>query len=60
MSHREERLLLRSIPKLRKSDGKFTIKRLMQKAGVDIAHVSTETVQQFPHREGYQYLHARQ
>ena len=32
----------------------------MQKAGVDIAHVSTETVQQFPHREGYQYLHARQ
>ena len=60
LSHREERLLLRSIPKLRKSDGKFTIKRLMQKAGVDIAHVSTETVQQFPHREGYQYLHARQ
>ena len=60
LSHREERLLLRSIPKLRKSDGKFTIKHLMQKAGVDIAHVSTETVQRFPHREGYQYLHARQ
>ena len=60
LSHREERLLLRSIPKLRKSDGKFTIKRLMQKAGVDIARVSTKTVQRFLHREGYQYLHARQ
>ena len=32
----------------------------MQKAGVDIARVSTKTVQRFLHREGYQYLHARQ
>ena len=60
LSHREERLLLRSIPKLRKSDGKFTIKRLMKKVGVDIARVSTKTVERFLHREGYQYLHARQ
>ena len=60
LSHREERLLLCSIPKLRKFDGKFTIKRLMQKAGVDIARMSTKTVQRFLHREGYQYLHARQ
>ena len=60
LSHREERLLLHGIPKLHKCDGKFTIKRLMQKAGVNIARMSTKTVQRFLHREGYQYLHARQ
>ena len=60
LSDREQRVLLRSIPRLRKSDGKFTIKRIMQKAGVDNAGVSTKTVQRFLHRKGYKYLHARQ
>ena len=53
--------MLRTIPKLgRKSDGKFTIKRLMQKARVDTARESTKTVQRFLHSKGYKYLHARQ
>ena len=36
LSAREERVLLREIPKLRKTEGKFTIKRLMQKAGLNM------------------------
>ena len=48
LSHREEQLLLRSNPKLRKCDGKFTIKRLMQKARVDIARVSTKDCLMIP------------
>ena len=59
-SDREQRVLLRSIPQLRKPDGKFTIKCLIEKAGVDNTGVSTKTVQRFLHRKGYKYLHARQ
>ena len=57
---REKRLLLREIPKLRKSEGKFTVKRLMQQAGVSPRNVSFRTVQRFLRSQGYKYLQARQ
>ena len=57
---REKRLLLREIPKLRKSEGKFTVKRLMKQAGVSPRNVSFRTVQLFLRSQGYKYLQARQ
>ena len=57
---REKRLLLCEIPKLRKSEGKFTVKRLMQQAGVSPRNVSFRTVQRFLRSQGYKYLQARQ
>ena len=57
---RKKRILLREIPKLRKSEGKFTVKRLMQQAGVSARDVSFRTVQRFLHSQGYKYLQARQ
>ena len=57
---RQKRLLLREIPKLRKSEGKFTVKRLMQQAGVSPRHASFRTVQRFLRSQGYKYLQARQ
>ena len=46
---REKRLLLREIPKLRKSEGKFTVKQLTQQAGVSPRNVSRQ-VQNAGHR----------
>ena len=57
---RKKRILLREIPKLRKSEGKLTVKRLMQQAGVSARDVSFRTVQRFLHSQGYKYLQARQ
>ena len=57
---RQKRLLLHESPKLRKSEGKFTVKRLEQQAGVSPRHVSFRTVQRFLRSQGYKYLHACQ
>ena len=59
---REKRILLREISKLRKSEGKFTVKRLMQQAGVSPRNVSFRTVQRFLLSQGYKYIykHAKQ
>ena len=59
LTTREERLLLREIPRLRKEEGQFTVKRLMLQAGITALQVSNRTVQRFLRREGFQYLQAR-
>ena len=57
---REERLLLRDIPRLRKEEGQFTVRRLIQQAGISPRDISIRTVQRFLRRHGYKYLQARQ
>ena len=57
---RQKRLLLHEIPKLRKSEGKFTVKRLMQQAGVSPRHASFRIVQRFLRSQGYKHLQACQ
>ena len=49
---RQKRLLLREIPKLRKSEGKFAVKRLMQQAGTSPRHVSFRKVPRFLRSQG--------
>lgn len=59
LSSRDKRLLLREIPRLRKEEGQFTVKRLMFQAGITPKQVSYRTVQRFLTKEGFQYLQAR-
>ena len=59
LSARDERLLLRNIPILRKEEGHFTVKRLMYAAGINPKTVSCRTVQRFLRTKGFQYLQAR-
>ena len=59
LSSRDKRLLLREIPRLRKEEGQFTVKRLMFQAGITLKQVSYRTVQRFLRKEGFQYLQAR-
>ena len=40
LSKRQERVLLRCITNLRKEDGNFTVKRLMERADLNISQVS--------------------
>ena len=51
--------MLQEIPRLRKEEGQFTVKRLMLQAGITALQVSSRTVQRFLRREGFQYLQAR-
>ena len=59
LSTRQERLLLRHITTLREEDGNFTVKRLMESAGLKTRDVSCRTVQRFLHSNGYRYLNSR-
>ena len=59
LSTRDERLLLQQIPVLRKSEGNFTVKRIMHSAGINLNTVSCRTVQRFLRRKGFYYLQAR-
>lgn len=58
-SERTERKILRSIPKLRLKEGTFSVKRLIQFAGVADMNVSVRTVQRLLNRNGYYFLQAR-
>ena len=44
---------------LRKQEGNFTIKRLMENAGICRKDVSESTISRFLNKEGYYYLQAR-
>ena len=59
LSKRQERVFLRCITNLRKEDGNFTVKRLMERADLNISLVSCRTVQRFLHSNGYRYLNSR-
>lgn len=57
LSIRDKRALLREIKVLRRDDGNWTVKRLMEQ--VNVQHVSVRTVTRFLHANGYRYLQAR-
>lgn len=56
---RDERKLLRSLKLLRKEEGQFSSRRLMERAGIDEAKVSNRTVRRCLKAHGFQYLQAR-
>ena len=57
LSGRDERLLVRQVYKLRKSEGTFTSKRLQLSAG--ISHCSNKTIQRTLRAHGFKYLQSR-
>lgn len=57
LSDRDRRSILRNIPKLRNTNGSFTVKKLTFAAGIE--NVSQQTVRRALHKEGYRYLHSR-
>ena len=59
LSARQEHLLLRHITTLREEDGNFTVKRLMERAGLKMREVSCRTVQRFLHSNDYRYFNSR-
>ena len=56
---RDERQLLRSLKILRKEEGQFSSKRLMEKAGIQESQASNRTVRRCLKRHGYHFLQAR-
>jgi hypothetical protein len=54
---RDERSILRTIPKLREKLGNFTSKRVQLESGV--THVSNRTIRNILNKEGYHYLRSR-
>ena len=57
LSLRDKRALLREIKVLRRYDGNWTVKRLMEQ--VNVQHVSIRTVTRYLVANGYRYLQAR-
>ena len=53
LSERQRRHLIRCLRVLRKSDGAFTCKRLMEEAGIEERKVSTRTVTRYLNAAGY-------
>ena len=57
LSDQDERSIVRSIGKLRESDGHFTSKRVQVESAVN--HVTNRTVRNCMNRNGYKYLRSR-
>ena len=59
LSERQRRHLIRCLRVLRKRDGAFTCKRLMEEAGIEERKVSTRTITRYLNSAGYFYLQTR-
>ena len=59
LSERQKRQLIRCLRALRRREGTFTCKRVMEEAGIDHAQVSLRTVTRYLNSKGYFYLQAR-
>ena len=59
LSERQRRHLIRCLRVLRKRDGAFTCKRLMEEAGIEEREVSTRTITRYLNSAGYFYLQTR-
>lgn len=55
-----ECLILRNIKDLRKEEGNFTVKRIMERSGLKRSQVLCRTVQHLLRSNGYRYVNARQ
>jgi len=58
LTSRDNRALIRQIPKLRKDCGSFIVKRLRLAAGIQ-PNLHDETVRRFLHSKGYKFYHSR-
>lgn len=58
-SSRTERYVIRELGKLRKTEGTFSVPRLMNVTGISPANVTTRTVCNMLHRNGYRFYQAR-
>jgi len=59
IDERKGRLLIRALYKLRKTDGNFTVKRIMTEAGISQADLCERTVSRFLNNRGFHFLVAR-
>ena len=59
LSERQRRYLIHCLRVLRKRDGVFTCKRLMEEAGIEEGKVSMRTITLYLNSAGYFYLQAR-
>ena len=59
LTERQRRQLIRCVRTLRRREGTFTCKRLMEEAGIDQGQVSLRTVTRYLNSKGYFYLQAR-
>ena len=59
LSERQRRHLIHCLRVLRKRDGSFTCKRLMEEAGIKESDVSTRTVTRYLNSAGYFYFQTR-
>ena len=59
LSDREKRRLIRCITVLRKREGNFTCKAIMDEAGIQQKDVSVRTVSRFLNSQNYYYLKTR-
>ena len=59
LTERQRRQLIRFLRVLRRREGTFTCKRLMEEAGIDQGHVSVRTVTRYLNSAGYFYLQTR-
>ena len=59
ITDRQRRHILRCLTVLREQEGTFSVKQLMQYAGLSEAEISIRTVTRFLDRENYFYLQAR-
>lgn len=59
IDERKGRLLIRAVYKLRKSEGNFTVKRIMTEAGITQVDVSVRTVNRYLNEQGFYFLVAR-
>ena len=59
ISEKQRRRVIRGIHHLRRTEGNFTARRLMQEATISEQEISVHTVQRFLNKKGYYYLQAR-
>ena len=59
LTDREQRLIIRTLHKLRRTEGNFTARRLMKEANLSENHVSVRTIRRFLNSKGFFYLQAR-
>ena len=59
LTDREQRLIIRTLHKLWRTEGNFTARRLMKEANLSENHVSVRTIRRFLNSKGFFYLQAR-
>ena len=57
LTDRDERLIIKTMKKLRTKVASFTAKKIQEEA--QLTHISTKTIHRVLHKHGYSYLHAR-